>query len=204
MSDGAEPGDGAADLSDLDGASNVMLCMPSLGAHGDAACLDLLALSPPERTSVLSIAYTGTPSEFVARWNEGIGSGPARGGIVAVGETGPAVDDPAWSVRTVENPADLTGVGIELSELLSELSGADEDGTVAVCFDNLTSLLQYADLQRAFRFLHVLTGRVKAVGGVGHFHIDPEAHDRRAMATLTGLFDAVVEVDENGTRTIKQ
>jgi hypothetical protein len=204
MSEGVESSDGGSDLSDLEGTANVLLRAPSLGGHGDEACLHLLTLSPPERTSVLSVTYTETPGEFVARWNESVGSGPARGGIVAVGETEAAVDDSAWSVSTVENPADLTGVGIELSELLSGMATAAEEGTVAVCFNNLTSLLQYADLQRTFRFLHVVTGRVKAVGGVGHYHIDPDAHDRQTMATLTGLFDAVVDVEDDGTWTLTQ
>jgi hypothetical protein len=209
MSDGAEPGDGAdpgdgTDLADLDDVSNVLLRTPSLGPHGGEACLDLLALSPPEQTSVLAVTYAETPVEFVDRWNERIGTDPVRGGIVAVGETDDAVDSTVWSVRTIENPGDLTGVGIELSELLSELSTSADGTPVAICFNTLTSLLQYADLQRTFRFLHVVTGRVKTVGGVAHYHIDPEAHDQQTLATLTGLFDAVVGVDEAGDRTVKR
>jgi hypothetical protein len=193
------------ELSELEGVSNVLLFTPSLSQSSTEACLHLLSRASPERTNVLSIAYTESPAEFVARWTEGAGGPPARGGIVAAGEAEASVEDSNWAVRSVENPADLTGVGIELSELLSGMAAAAaDDETVSVCFNNLTSLLQYADLQRTFRFLHVVTGRVKTAGGTGHYHIDPDAHDGQTLATLKGLFDAVVEVDGDGTWEIQR
>jgi hypothetical protein len=83
-------------------------------------------------------------------------------------------------------------------------TAAGEEEQIAVCFNSVTSLLQYADLQRAFRFLHVVTGRVKTVGGVGHYHLDPDAHDSQTLATLKGLFDAVVEVEEDGSLSVQR
>ena len=205
MAERAESGDSQPDLSQLEGATNVLLQSPSLGSHGKDAGLRLLTRTPPEKTNVLTVSYVETPPEFVSRWNAGAGTPPTRGGIVTVGQGEAAVNDPAWAVRAVENPSDLTGVGIELSELLSGMAkAADDDEHIAFCFDSITSLLQYADVQRAFRFLHVVTGRVKTVGGTGHYHLDPEAHDQQTMATLKGLFDAVVAVDENGSWTIQR
>ncbi len=186
------------DLGDLSGVSNVLLLAPSFGTRSDA-CLDLLTQSPPERTNVIAVTFTKSPAEWVEEWESHAGASPARGGIVSVGQADAAVDDPAWAVTTVENPGDLTGIGIELSELLSGVASTADDGDqLVVCFDSVTSLLQYADLQRTFRFLHVVTGRVKTVGGVGHYHLDPEAHDSQTLATLKGLFDAVAEVGEDG------
>lgn len=202
----AERAEGEANeeaLAELADVSNVLLLAPSLGGGGNEVCLDLVTQTPPGETNVLSITYTDTPQEWVGRWMDGAGSPPARGGIVAIGQADASIDDPSWAVKTVENPSDLTGIGIELSELLSGIANAaDDDEHIVVCFNGITSLLQYADLQRAFRFLHVVTGRIKTVGGVGHFHIDPEAHDNQTLATLKGLFDAVVEIDEDGTWTV--
>ena len=193
------------DLSELADVSNVLLLAPSLGGQGSAVCLDLLAQTPPSETNVLAVTYTDTPVEWVEDWLDHIGISPVRGGIVSIGQAEEDIDDPSWAVKTVENPTDLTGVGIELSELLSGMStAADDDEHIAVCFHGITSLLQYADLQRAFRFLHVVTGRVKTVDGVGHYHLDPEAHDTQTLATLKGLFDAVVEVDRDGNWTIER
>ncbi len=204
----AERGEQEADqpaLAEISPSSNVLLLAPSLGGRGDEMCLDLLSRTPPGETNVLSITYTDTPQEWTERWMDESGVSPVRGGIVSIGQADAGADDRSWAVRTVENPADLTGIGIELSELLSGMANAaGDDEHIAVCFNGITSLLQYADLQRAFRFLHVVTGRVKTVDGVGHFHLDPEAHDSQTVATLKGLFDAVVEIGDDGTWTVTQ
>jgi hypothetical protein len=192
-------GERVPDLADLSDVSNVLLLAPSLGGRSSDVCLDMLAQTPPAETNVLVVSYTQTPADFVDDWLDGVGVAPVRGGVVSIGQGDAGVEDPSWAVQTVENPSDLTGVGIELSELLSGMAGAAaDDEHIAVCFNSVTSLLQYADLQRAFRFLHVVTGRVKTVGGVGHFHLDPDAHDDQALATLKGLFDAVVEQTDDG------
>jgi hypothetical protein len=190
--DGTEP-----PLSDLEGVTNVLVLAPSMGTAKRDTCLDLLTQTPPASTNVLSVTFTQSAAEWVEDWDEYAGEPPARGGIVAIGQQ-QGDGDANWRVATVENPSDLTGIGIELSELLSTIAGAAGDEPLSVCFDSITSLLQYADLQRTFRFLHVVTGRIKTVGGVGHFHIDPAAHTDQELATLKGLFDAVVEVDEDG------
>jgi hypothetical protein len=206
MSEGVESNDsGGTGASDLSGISNVLLLVPSLQSHSRGVCLDLLTQTPPEQTSVLAITYTETAGGWIDAWTEGVGLQPVRGGVVSVGQSGVDVDEPSWATTGVENPSDLTGIGIELSELLSQMEAAgDEDEQIAVCYDSVTTLLQYADLQRVFRFLHVVTGRIKSVDGVGHFHLDPGAHDDQTLATLKGLFDAVVEVDEDGSWEIRQ
>jgi len=206
MAERVEPSDGSlSDYPDIGDASNVLVLAPSLGERGTDACTHLLTRTSPERTNVLSVAYTETPREFVDRWLDGTGAPPARGGVVAVGESEANLGDSNRTARAVENPADLTGVGIELSELLSGMNNAaGDDEAITVCFNDLTTLLQYADLQRTFRFLHVVTGRVKTVGGVGHYHIDPDAHDQQTLATLTGLFDAVLEAEEDGSWSVRR
>ena len=206
MAESADPGEGDdPDLSELAELSNVLLSAPSLGGHSGDVCDSLLTRTAPSETNILVITFTATPQEWVDDWMDSVGVSPVRGGIVSIGQADATVDDPSWAVKTVENPSDLTGIGIELSELLSGMAtAASADENLVVCFDSLTSLLQYADLQRAFRFMHVVTGRVKTVGGIGHYHLDPEAHDRQTLATLKGLFDAVIEVEDDGSWTIRQ
>lgn len=192
------------ELRELGSVSNVLLLAPSIGSVESDACHTLLGQTPPESTNVLGVTFTQTPAERVERWQEHADGPPARGGIVAVGQTGSDVDEHAWAIKEVENPTDLTGVGIELSELLSGMAAVaeEENETIVACFDSVTSLLQYADLQRTFRFLHVVTGRIKSVDGLGHFHVDPAAHSEQDLATIRGLFDAVVEVNEDGEFTV--
>ncbi len=207
MAERVESGEDAdmSEFEELADVSNVLLLAPSMGGRGSDACLDLLSRTPPAQTNVLAVSFTRSPTEWTAHWNDHVGETPSRGGIVAIGQMGGGVDDSSWAVKSVENPSDLTGVGIELSELLSGMAtAAGEDEDLVMCFNSVTSLLQYADLQRAFRFLHVVTGRIKTVGAVGHYHLDPEAHDRQTLATLKGLFDAVIEVEEDGSWTIQR
>lgn len=198
-------GEDSPDLSALSGTSNVLLLVPSLGDRGRNACLELLTRTPPGETNVLTVTYTDTAPEFVRHWGNHAETAPVRGAVVAIGQAEAELEEPSWAAKAVDNPADLTGIGIELSEFLSTMStAAAGDEHIAFCFDSVTSLLQYADLQRAFRFLHVVTGRVKTVGGVGYYRLDPDAHDKQTLATLKGLFDAVVEVDENDSWTIQR
>jgi len=204
MAESAGPGD-EYDLSELSDVSNVLLAAPSLGSAGQRVCDSLLTRTPPSETNVLVVTFGDTPQEWVEDWMDSVGVAPVRGGVVSIGQAEAAVEDPSWAAKTVENPSDLTGIGIELSELLSGMAtAADDDEYLVICFDSITSLLQYADLQHAFRFLHVVTGRVKTANGVGHYHLDPEAHDQQTLATLKGLFDAVVDVDEDGSVMIQQ
>lgn len=192
-------------LTELSDVSNALVLVPSLGGRGRKFSNKLLSQTPPSETNVLAITFTSTPDEWVEDWMDQTGVAPVRGGIVAVGQGEGTVDDPTWAVKTVDNPSDLTGIGIELSELLSGMATtASDDETVAVSFDSITSLLQYADLQRAFRFLHVVTGRIKTIDGVGYYTLDPEAHDKQTVATLKGLFDAVVHVESDGSWTVER
>ena len=184
-------------LSELADVSNILLLAPSLGGQGADVCLDVISRTKPSETNILTVTYTDTPQEWVDNWIDHAGVSPLRGGIVGIGQADNAVDDPSWAVKTVENPSDLTGVGIELSELLSGMAtAADDDEQIAVCFDGITSLLQYADLQRAFRFLHVVTGRVRKADARCYYHLNPTAHGQQTMATLGGLFDTTVERED--------
>lgn len=184
--------------ADLSGVSNVLVQSPSIGGGKREVCNGLLNRAPPAATSVIGVGYTATPADWIDGYEAHAGGPPARGGFVSVGEAGPTPDRPAWTVESVDNPGDLTGVGIAVSDLLTEFGERSDTDSLVVCFDSITSLLQYADLQRAFQFLHVVTNRVASAGGIGHYHVDPEAHTQRDMATLKGLYDAVAEAGDDG------
>jgi len=104
------------------------------------------------------------------------------------------------AVETISDPGDLIGLGIAISKYLSNWEGSPNQ--TVVCFHSLTPLLQYGNLQRVFRFLHVLTGPLKSIDAVAHFHLDPHAHDEQTINTLSQLFDVIVEHD-NGDYTVR-
>jgi hypothetical protein len=195
-----EAGAGAEDeLPDLSDASNVLLLAPVAGTQAQTLCLDALTRLPPAESHVLGISYTNQPAEWVEAWNKQVGQQPAGGAVLTVGQPETEYEDDLWLSSTVESPGDLTGIGIELSDLLSELSdGAAPDENLSVAFDSVTTLLQYADLQQTFRFLHVVTGRVRKADARCYYHLNPTAHGQQTMATLGGLFDTTVEREDGG------
>jgi KaiC/GvpD/RAD55 family RecA-like ATPase len=104
-------------------------------------------------------------------------------------------------VRYTSSPVDMTGVGIKFSELLEEFYEQQSIERNRVFLDSLSTLLMYSDLQTVFRFLHVFTGRVQSVDGLGLYAIDSTAHDDKTMNTLKQLFDGVIETHEDGDPT---
>lgn len=100
---------------------------------------------------------------------------------------------PADQVEYVSSPADLTGIGIGVSEQLRRFAQSDVEQT-RMAFYSLSTLLMYAELETVFRFLHVLTGRVDSIGGIGVFAIDPTTHEESTVNTLKQLFDGMIEL----------
>jgi KaiC/GvpD/RAD55 family RecA-like ATPase len=106
-------------------------------------------------------------------------------------------------VRYASSPNDLTGIGIELSELLRTLYDQRNVTRNRILLHSLSTLLMYSDLQTVFRFMHVFTGRVQSADALGVFVVDSTAHDEQTVSTLKQLFDGVVSIEEGdeGFRT---
>jgi len=105
-------------------------------------------------------------------------------------------------IKYASSPVDMTGIGIKLSEFLQAFGdrGIEQN---RVMVHSLSTLLMYSDLQTVFRFLHVFTGRVQSVDGLGLYSIDSTSHDDQAMNTLKQLFDGIVTVTEDGEPEIR-
>ena len=104
---------------------------------------------------------------------------------------------PAERVEYVSSPADLTGIGIGVSEQLRRFGAEGADGT-RICFYSMSTLLMYAELETVFRFLHVLSGRVDSIGALALFALDPTIHAESTVNTLKQLFDGIIEVRLEG------
>ncbi|QKG94082.1 recombinase RecA [Halorubrum salinarum] len=105
-------------------------------------------------------------------------------------------------IKYASSPVDMTGIGIKLSEFLQAFGDRGIERN-RVMVHSLSTLLMYSDLQTVFRFLHVFTGRVQSVDGLGLFSIDSTAHDDQAMNTLKQLFDGIITVPEDGEPDIR-
>lgn len=88
-------------------------------------------------------------------------------------------------------PDDMTGAGIGLSEHLSSFDDRGEEG-VRVLLSSLSPLLVYANVETAFRFLHVCTSRTKNAAGLGVHLLEADVHDEGTVSTVSQLYDGVV------------
>jgi KaiC/GvpD/RAD55 family RecA-like ATPase len=106
-------------------------------------------------------------------------------------------------IKYASSPVDMTGIGIKLSEFLQTFYRNQGVERNRVMVHSLSTLLMYADLQTVFRFLHVFTGRIQSVDGLGVFAIDDSAHDDQTMNTLKQLFDGILTTQEDGPVSVR-
>ena len=157
--------------------------------------LDFLAEGDAQGEALLFVTANESAGPVLEDVEERLGRLPERLRVVdCVSERqGTEGRFPAERVEYVSSPADLTGIGIGLSEQLRRF---DEEGAdrVRLCFYSLSTLLMYTELETVFRFLHVLSGRVDSIGALALFAIDPTTHEESTLNTLKQLFDGVIEV----------
>lgn len=192
----------------LSGANSTLLLSSSFAAETEEACTNLLRPGPTGESNVLWISYTKSPDEQLRRWQSHSSDRPAEMGMVSVEDSTRSVAGassgssdlmgPNKPIETVSSPNDLTGLGIRITEFLTDWE--DNDNRTVVCFDSLTALLQYVELETAYEFLHIITGRMAALDAFAHFHMDPDAHDEQTVESIATLMDAVVETDEDGQK----
>ncbi|GAB7094667.1 hypothetical protein JCM30237_18200 [Halolamina litorea] len=193
----------------LTDSNSVLLLSPSFADGSD--CTELLQPDAAAETNVLWVSYTKSPDKQLQRWRKRASGRPANVGMVSVedstrsvaADTGGATEPslPETPVETVASPNDLTGLGIRITEFLNDWKGNGNRTTV--CFDSLTALLQYVELETAYEFLHIIGGRMASNDALAHFHMDPDAHDEQTVEIITSLMDAVVEIDEHGERNVR-
>lgn len=197
------------DLLETLGDVTSILLLASDQHHESEACTSLLAAAAPGDTQYLCVTVDDTPDDRLDEWRANIGELPAETGIIAVGEqtrTAAAASDAGpgttpVTIDTLADPSDLTGLAMAIGAYLD--AWGDISRTPVVCFDSITSLLFHSDEERVFRFLHATTGRLRNLGAVAHYHLDPGAFDEATVNMFSSLFDAVVEVSEDGSLSAK-
>ena len=112
--------------------------------------------------------------------------------VVAAAEADGDDDDARYAI---DGPDDLTGYGMALTDVI-----ADADAPLVVRIDSLTALLQDATVDEAFRFVHVLGGRVSREDAVLLAGVDADSHDDRTVAQLLQPFDVTVTGSDGTVR----
>jgi len=102
------------------------------------------------------------------------------------------------AIKRVTSPIDLTGVSVQLNKFLETnyKSGIKS----IVIFDSISSFLMYTNLQTVYRFMHVITRRIKVTKSKAIYIVHDGVHDDKTIATLKQMFDGVIEVKEEDNR----
>ncbi len=110
------------------------------------------------------------------------------------------------NIKIVNSPADLTGIGVKISQFFEEFFIKKNMRNIQVHINSLSTILMYSNIQVVFRFLHVLAGRIKAARALGIYVVDSGVHDEREIMTLKQLCDGIIEIktekDKNFIRVV--
>jgi KaiC/GvpD/RAD55 family RecA-like ATPase len=98
------------------------------------------------------------------------------------------------SVHYVSSPDDTDGIVAKVAEFLEA-----HDGKLRLSFDSITELAYYADETRARDAIERILELLVEHDAIGLFHLAEEVHDDEVVAGYRELFDAVIELDEDGT-----
>lgn len=177
----------------LEGLSTALVLASPLNPGAEAVCVGHLTAGaePPKR--VLSVVFTGRPDQRVERWERHAGALPETFVVLSTQRSERSAE--GAEVVMLDRPGDLTDIGVAITEHIAEWP---DDGRGVFCLDSLTAQLQYVDTKQVYQFLHTLRGHLADRGVVGHVHMNPAAHDQETVETFETLFEAVVEVGEDG------
>jgi hypothetical protein len=114
---------------------------------------------------------------------------------VDTGEAPTGPGDRRTVPRTTERDLRALGETIEAAiDDLASSAGGVSPAELRVCFDGLAPLFAEHDRGDVVAFCHLLTNRIAAEDGMGHFHAGL-ADDDPLVAALEPLFDVVVELE---------
>jgi hypothetical protein len=183
-------GFGDLPLADVDSGTNILVTGPALGGIRTLVMRMLLCRRSDEGALFIAADTDGqqTLSDYEAA---GGAVDPRRVGVVDCTEEGTA--DESHNVVSVGSPSDLTGVGIEFSNLYERLVAGGATNVRTGVY-TLGPFVMYADAKTVYRFLHTLTGRIRTADGLGVCAIDPGTVDRQTLSSLAQAFDGRLEL----------
>ncbi len=99
---------------------------------------------------------------------------------------------PVKNCRFVNNPADMTSIGIAVTESLGER----KEKKVSLLFDSVNAMLIYISSQNITKFIHFVTNRLRLMGFSGMFLAVEKGLDPDVLTQMTTFVDEVIDVDE--------
>lgn len=143
---------------------------------------------------------TTTPGERIRLLKDELQSWPAWTVILTTKENPlEGVDnvelaDAPLEVVRLDRRLGLSDLGETISRVLDEQEG--KSGSVSFEFDILSEIIEKFETQTVFKFLHLLTRRLKRVDALSHFYVDPRAESASTVNVLEQLFDLSLTANE--------
>ncbi|GAB6056183.1 hypothetical protein JCM15415_14990 [Methanobacterium movens] len=100
-------------------------------------------------------------------------------------------------IRYIESPMDLTMIMVALNEFIDNVSREKNIKKLRIVFDSVSTLLMYSNLRTVFKFLHVVSTRVRSGGGVSLLLIEEQAHDDMEIKTIQQISQGIINMDSN-------
>ena len=92
-------------------------------------------------------------------------------------------------VRYVNNPANITDLGIAVTEVLKEHSGKN----VCILYDSVSTMLIYLSSPNISKFIHFVTNKLRLMDISGIFLAVEKGLDPMLMSQLTTFVDTVID-----------
>jgi hypothetical protein len=92
-------------------------------------------------------------------------------------------------VRFVNNPANLTDLGIAVTEVLKENAGKK----VCILYDSVSTMLIYLSSQNISKFIHFVTNKIRLMDISGVFLAVEKGLDPMLVSQLTTFVDIVID-----------
>jgi hypothetical protein len=102
--------------------------------------------------------------------------------------------EPVPACRFVSHPADLTDMGIAITEIL----GSNKDKKISLLFDSVNAMLIYIPSQNITRFIHFVTNKLRLMKFSGIFLAVEKGLEPNLFLQLTTFVDQVIDVDDDG------
>ncbi len=99
------------------------------------------------------------------------------------------------NIKIAKSAVDFTGIGLKINQSFDELFLKNKIYKNQLHINSLSTFLIYSNPQTVFRFLHVITKRIKSIGAIGIYLIDGGMHEEEEIERLKKLFDGIIEIE---------
>lgn len=100
-------------------------------------------------------------------------------------------------IRYIESPMDLTMIMVALNDFLNLFSREKKIKKIRIVLDSVSTLLMYSNLRTVFKFLHILTTRIRSAGGINIMLMEERAHDDIEVRTVRQLTQGIIRMENN-------